>query len=170
MEFYETYHALIYAAARQKGLDHHEREDVVQEVVIAVARAMEAGRYEYRQDVTFKGYLRRIVRGCIAKQWEKRPREVLTNGGTPDVADPRTTAGDCDWEREWAQQAPRIALRRLELPAKHHRIFELYVIQEERAGKVAHNVGASVAQVYLVKHRYWKRYVAMLRRIGRDGQ
>lgn len=169
-EFYETYDSLIYHMACRKGLDHHEGEDVVQEAVIAVARAMAAGRYQYDATVTFKGYLRFIVSACIGKQWGRRPRELLANGATPEVTDPRTANGDPMWEEEWARHLPRAALKRLELSPKQHRIFELYVIQEEPARKVARNLSVSITQVYLAKHRHWTRYVEAMRKIERDGQ
>ena len=169
-DFYETYDSLIHGMARRKGLDHQEAEDVVQEAVIAVARAMEAGRYRYDAEVTFKGYLRFIVCACIGKQWGRRHRELLANGATPDLADPRTADGDPVWEEEWVRHLPQVALKLLELSPKHHRIFELYAIQKEPAKKVARNVGVKVAQVYVVKHRLWPHYVEAMRRIEREGK
>ena len=40
MEFYQTYHELIYSVARRAGLAEQEAEEVVQNTLISVARKM----------------------------------------------------------------------------------------------------------------------------------
>ncbi len=58
-EFFEQYWRLIYSFARRCGLSPPHAEDVVQEVVCEVFRAMPTFEYD-RAKGTFRGYLRTI--------------------------------------------------------------------------------------------------------------
>ncbi|NIP96670.1 MAG: sigma-70 family RNA polymerase sigma factor [Akkermansiaceae bacterium] len=59
------------------------------------------------------------------------------------------------WEGEWRRNLFNLALRRLEqkTKAKHYQIFYLNVIKEMSGPAVADQLGVSLAQVYIVKHR-----------------
>src|SRR5947208_9751497 len=54
--FFELYWRLIYATARDAGLSNEECEDVVQETVISVAKAMPEFHYN-RQNGSFRSWL-----------------------------------------------------------------------------------------------------------------
>lgn len=78
-EFFTLYQPVIYRFAINSGLKPGEADEVVQEVVIGVARKLPAFRYEPER-CTFKTWLFRVVRNKIV---DHRRREK-TRGRRPD--------------------------------------------------------------------------------------
>jgi RNA polymerase sigma-70 factor (ECF subfamily) len=58
--FFDTYWRLIYRAATGAGLNDAEAQDVVQETVIAVMKAMPTFKYN-REKGSFRGFLKRTT-------------------------------------------------------------------------------------------------------------
>jgi RNA polymerase sigma-70 factor (ECF subfamily) len=162
-EFFDTYWKLIYSAARQSGLTETEAQEVVQETVITVAKKVGQLRYDPARG-SFKGWLLHITRWRIADQFRKRrpgeerhrfsddTRMTRTIDRLPD-----TEAPDLDalWEREWQENLLSAAMQRVKkkVEAKQFQIFDCYVRKEWPAQKVATELGVSVGQVYLARHR-----------------
>lgn len=162
-EFFDTYWKLIYSAARQSGLTETEAQEVVQETVITVAKKVGQLRYDPARG-SFKGWLLHITRWRIADQFRKRRPgedkhrfsddtrmtgtiERLPDTGAPDL--------DALWEKEWRENLLAAALQRVKkkVEAKQFQIFDCYVRKEWPAQKVATELGVSVGQVYLARHR-----------------
>src|SRR5260370_13260338 len=108
-DFFNTYWKLIYGVAIQAGLSEPEAEDVVQETLIAVAKAIP--EFEYEPEVcSFKSWLRLLVRRRIADRFRKRGRElpaeahpVENDTGTAEIellAGPAGPDAGAIWERE----------------------------------------------------------------------
>ncbi len=159
-EFFDTYWRLIYGVARKGGLTDAEAQDVVQETVITVAKNIT--KYE-REAGSFKGWLLHITRWRIADQFRKRApaekqrparddsrRATATIDRVPDGFDL-----DATWEEEWQRNVLAAALERVKrkVDAKHYQIFDCLVMKQWPVSKVAAELGVSVAQVYLVRHR-----------------
>ena len=178
-EFFDTYWKLIYSAARQSGLTETEAQEVVQETVITVAKKVGQLRYDPARG-SFKGWLLHITRWRIADQFRKRrpgedkhrfsddTRMTATIERLPD-----TEAPDLDalWEREWQENLLSAALQRVKkkVDARQFQIFDCYVRKEWPAQKVATELGVSVGQVYLARHRVaaiLKKEVKALERKG----
>ncbi len=169
-DFFDTYWRLIYSIALKSGLTDAEAQDVVQETVICVAKDIGKFRRE-RKFGTFKGWLRNLTRWRIADQLRKRQPKPLgegtSNGRTtllepaelPDVAE-----GGLErvWEAEWQSNLMETALERVRhrVREEHYQIFDLNVVREWPATKVAKTLEVSLAQVYLAKHRV----LALIRR------
>ena len=162
-EFFDTYWKLIYSAARQSGLTETEAQEVVQETVITVAKKVGQLRYDPARG-SFKGWLLHITRWRIADQFRKRrpgedkhrfsddTRMTGTIERLPDTAAPDL---DALWEKEWRENLLAAALQRVKkkVEAKQFQIFDCYVRKEWPAQKVATELGVSVGQVYLARHR-----------------
>lgn len=153
--FFEVYWQLIYSAANQLGLTGAEAEDVVQETVISVWKAMPQFRYDARRG-SFRNWLLQITFWRIKDQWRKRRREsdhtqlALENAPEPACSDLNRL-----WDEEWETTLMRGALERVKTKAdpKNYQLFELYVLQEWPITKIQSVLDVSAARVYLAKHR-----------------
>jgi RNA polymerase sigma-70 factor (ECF subfamily) len=63
-EFVEIYRPVILRLARQKGMQEADAEDVVQDVLVAVARAIERRAHD-RQRAKFRTWLQRVAHNAI---------------------------------------------------------------------------------------------------------
>lgn len=162
-EFFDAYWKLIFSAARKSGLTEVEAQEVVQETIITVAKKV--GQFRYDPSVgSFKGWLLHITRWRIADQFRKRQpgdsqkrlsddaRMTATIERVPDAG-----AADLDaiWEKEWQENLLGAAMQRVKkkVDAKQFQIFDCSVRKEWPAQKVAAELGVSVGQVYLARHR-----------------
>jgi RNA polymerase sigma factor (sigma-70 family) len=161
-DFFDTYWRLIYSFAMKSGLNDAEAQDVVQETVISVAKNIQKFKRD-RQHGSFKGWLRNLTRWRIADQLRKR-----THGGLKkttfnpeelpelDVAEiPGAAETDSVWENEWRANLMKVAMENVKRRVKeeHYQMFDLYVVQQLPAEKVARTLDVGVGQVYLAKFR-----------------
>jgi RNA polymerase sigma factor (sigma-70 family) len=163
-DFFDTYWRLIYSSALKSGLTESEAQDVVQETIISVAKDI----HKFKRDRalgSFKGWLRNVTRWRIADQLRKRTRHARGKNSeneeesrAVDVAQIPEPAGDeleSVWEADWQANLLEAAIEKVKRSVKeeHFQLFDLYVIQQWPAGKVARMLGVNVGQVYLAKHR-----------------
>jgi RNA polymerase sigma-70 factor (ECF subfamily) len=162
-EFFDTYWKLIFSAARKSGLTETEAQEVVQETIITVAKKVGQLRYDPARG-SFKGWLLHITRWRIADQFRKRQpgedrRRFSDNTRITATIErlPDAEAVDLDalWEKEWQENLLAAAMQRVKkkVDAKQFQIFDCYVRKEWPAQKVAAELGVSVGQVYLARHR-----------------
>ena len=165
-DFYDIYAKLIYGSAIKTGLTETEAEDVVQDTVIAVAKAIQAFKYD-PQKCAFKTWLHAITRRQVANQFRKRQGKGRLLESLPEakgddetsavdaIPDPASQALDDTWEREWERNLLEAAAERVKArvsPAQYQ-IFEYHVLQGHTVGETARALGISAARVYLAKHR-----------------
>lgn len=163
--FFDRYWQLLYNVARLSGLGEPEAEDVVQETVIAVAKAMPDFRYDPARG-SFKQWLLRIagrrIMDHLRRTYRQPPRadvelEALDESDTPAdlVSDPVSEQVEAAWEAEWERRILAEAVSRVRhtVNPKHFQIFDYCVLKEWPASKVAALLGLNAAQVYLAKHR-----------------
>ncbi len=117
-EFQARYRELLLRFCRRRGLQPADAEDVVQNVLLSLSRAMPGFTYDPSKG-RFRDYLFRCIRNGIAR-WAACPkgepaRLVHTEGELwPDVEDRQATAAEAEaWEQEWAAHHYRRALARL---------------------------------------------------------
>ena len=110
--FFEQYWRLIFSFARKCGLQPTDAQDVVQEVVTELFRAMP--RFEYdRSRGTFRGWLRTITQNKVADHLARKARQPAVhlradpggNGHHP-LHDPAGRDAEAAWERDWPRPAP----------------------------------------------------------------
>jgi len=173
-DFFDTYWRLIYAVALKSGLNDAEAQDVVQETVISVAKNIQ----KFKRDRTlgsFKGWLRNLTRWRIADQLRKRtnaealPMDIAEDGSYGgDVAGIADSAEDASvWEDEWRMNLMKVALENLKRMVKeeHYQMFDLYVVKQWPADRVARTLDVSVGQVYLAKFRLGAMLKKEIRRL-----
>ena len=165
-DFANTYERLIYATALRSGLTHSEAKDVLQEVLVSVAKTID----EFKSDPargSFKSWLLNLTRWRITDQVRKRPY-LPPNADKPKPPDDTPTVeripDDSNdvlagiWESEWRQSLLEAAVARLRrrTKPKQFQIFELFALRHWSVSKVAEELGVSLGQVYLVNHRLRK--------------
>lgn len=163
-EFYDTYHQLIFNYALKQGLTEAEAQDVMQETLLAVAKAIRSYEYDPTRS-SFKNWLLTVTRHRIADHFRKRrheparvhtqPRDTCRTSTVERGPDPHSESLDGAWEEEWQRHLTHLALERLktQMNTQHFQIFYLSVIKQQPAGTVAKALGVNRGQVYLVKHR-----------------
>jgi RNA polymerase sigma-70 factor (ECF subfamily) len=190
-EFFHTYERLIYNVAVKAGLPDADAQEVVQETVMAVARKIG----EFKADPahgSFSAWLMQLTRWRIADQWRKRsaagaPASVSSTGteGTqkpglqPDdtgstgpierVPDPAALALDKLWQEEWEQHLMAAALERVksQVSPRQFQMFDLHVLQNQPVQATARMLQASVASIYMAKHRIARLLKKEVRKIER---
>jgi RNA polymerase sigma factor (sigma-70 family) len=164
-EFFDTYWKLIYGVARRAGLSTEDAQDVVQETVVSVCKAIERFRADPQRG-SFRAWLLTITRNRIIDLQRKRQREpalasrgwrseTRTVGVEERVVDPAGNGFEALWDAEWERNLISLALEKLEkqTSARHYQIFLLHVIKQHPVEQVARVTGVAPNQVYLVKHR-----------------
>ena len=180
-EFFDTYWKLIYYAAVKGGLSDADAEDVVQETIIGISRNMENFRYE-PEVCSFKGWLMHITRSRIIDHLRKArspkhsfvplPAETSTDD-TDEVVSAVAEGKVFEdlWDVEWQKNMLDAAMERVKrkVAPEHYQIFYLQSIKGMSARDVGELLGASIAKVYVVRHRIShliKREVKVLEREG----
>jgi RNA polymerase sigma-70 factor (ECF subfamily) len=176
-DFTQIYSRLIRAVAIKAGLTESEAKDVEQETLLCVAKTI----HEFESDPargTFKSWLLNLTRWRITDQFRRRgpaagsaPPSDATATGTSTVERlPGPDNLDAEWEVEWKRNIVETALARVgrKVKPKHLQIFDLYAMRHWPAGKVAHELGVTRVQVYLVNHRLTKLMKREVEYLGRN--
>ena len=165
-DFANTYERLIYTTAVRAGLTDSEAKDVLQEVLISVAKTID----EFKSDPargTFKGWLLNLTRWRITDQIRKRtglpartdhPKPSDDTATFERIPDESNDVLAGIWESEWRTSLLEAAVARLRrrTKPKQFQIFELYGLRGWPGSKVAKELGVGLGQVYLVSHRLRK--------------
>ncbi|MGY8642476.1 MAG: RNA polymerase sigma factor [Verrucomicrobiales bacterium] len=171
-EFYQTYWRLIYSVSARSGLGHDEAFDVVQETILSVAKQWKKGQIYDPNKGSFKTWLMNITRWRIADQFRKKQRNPAAQnqaGGTPGgdsefrqtaTIDRLEDVGESEvleriWDLEWRTNISTVAMEKVKklVSPKQFQIFDAYVVKDWEASRVREELGVSMAQVYLAKHR-----------------
>jgi len=186
-EFFDTYWRLIYNVAVKAGLSDAEAQEVVQETVIGVAHKIG----EFKADPahgSFNAWLMQLTRWRIADQWRKRanagkascpsgsaerpgrnPDDTGSTGPMERIPDPMGTNLDATWQTEWENHIMADALEQVkqQVSPRQFQMFDLHVLQKLSVREVAQTLKASVASVYMAKHRVSRLLRKELRRLER---
>ena len=165
-EFYQTSWRLIYSVAIKSGLRPDEAFDVVQETILSIAKQSKENRYNPDAG-SFKSWLLNMTRWRIGDQFRKRRKDTAMaqpefedDSGRGEaiverMEDPKGEHLQRVWDAEWARNLTQAALDRVKrkVSVKQYQIFDCYVVKGWETQRVAHELGVSVTQVYLAKHR-----------------
>jgi RNA polymerase sigma factor (sigma-70 family) len=187
-EFFDTYAQLIYNVAVKAGLSDVEAQEVVQETIIAVARKIG----EFKADPahgSFSAWLMQLTRWRIADQWRQRgkvgvqasacvpgaegtlKRELQQDTGSTGpierIPDPTGVPLDAVWHEEWEKHLMAAALERVKRQAspRQFQMFDLHVLQKQSVRTTARTLQASVASVYMARHRVTRLLTKEVRKL-----
>ena len=162
--FFDTYWRLIYNAAIKAGLSDAEAQDVVQETVITVFKTIPDFQYKAAGG-SFKSWLLQLTAWRIGDQFRNRQRNIQRVNRLADstartatvegVPDPAGSGMEAIWDEEWEQNLMNAATERVKraVDPKQYQIFDLYVLKNWPARKVASTLKVNLGRVYLAKHR-----------------
>ena len=170
-EFDAAYGDLILRFCRRRGLQVADAEDVRQDVLSKLSRALP--RFEYdRTKGRFRDYLGRVVRNAIHSYLSRRRIAVDSTIGddATDVTDP-DDALSAAWEAEWIECHFRRALQSLRASTEEKTlaIFEA-ILAGESYGDVAARFGTRPEAVRKIKQRLRDRLrEAVVRQLEDEG-
>jgi RNA polymerase sigma-70 factor (ECF subfamily) len=161
-EFVKLYGPIIYAFARERGLQDADAADLMQDVLRSVSSAI--GRLDYdRAQGTFRGWLFTITRNKIFNFLSARRIRPQASG---DSSTNRLLAsqadgndGDDAWETEYQRRLAALAMERVksEFQEKTWRAFWLTAVEGAAAADVSRQLGLSPGAIYVAKSRVLAR-------------
>jgi RNA polymerase sigma-70 factor (ECF subfamily) len=158
-EFCDRYGELITGFARRRNLQPADCDDVVQEVLLALSKAMPGFRYDPSKG-KFRSYLKTITLHAVFKRKLQKQGEVdwqhVEEATRAACADEDTESA---WEAEWRQYHLRRALRGIaaEFNTADQQAFQRYAVEGRDVRESADALHLSVDQVYQAKSRIMKR-------------
>ncbi len=179
-EFFRIYGPMISHQALSAGLPEVLAGEVVQNVLISVARSIPSFRAD-PQFGSFRNWLFKLTKWRIedARKQARRQPVSLADAGIPGRRPEETATTpeallpdpgpwpsemlDLAWQEDWeeAVRTRTLELFRREIgDPKKYQIFVEYVLRGARPLQVARNFNVSIAQVYLVKNRLGSKYRA----------
>ena len=171
-EFFQTYENLVCSYARRRGLRDHEVDDVAQEVFKRIARTIHDFHHAARPG-SFRNWLRRLTRWRAEDRLRERTRSPDSptrpdESGTPlveRIAAPPDPA--LEFETEARQHLLTELFRRLEnkVSPKHLQIFQLLVVENMPAERVAELFSMSLTNIYVLRHRVMEKLRAEAKRV-----
>jgi RNA polymerase sigma factor (sigma-70 family) len=161
-EFVEIYRPVILRLARQKGMQEADAEDVAQQVLVAVAKAVEQRGHDPKR-AKFRTWLHRVAHNAILNALTRgRPdrgsgdsalRAVLS--GHESHSGPDSDLLRLEYRREvfrWAARQVRLEFRQATWDA-----FWLTAIEGRAVEDVAQELGKNRGAVYAARSRVMRR-------------
>ncbi len=162
-EFAALYEPLILRLALRKGLQHADAQDLIQDVMVAINRAVE--RLEFGPGKgRFRGWLYRVTRNLILNALQKRGRLVLGSGDTgvwerlleePELNEQDCSAYQVEFQRELFRWAARVI--EPEFQPITWSLFWRTSVQGEPIAAVAKVLGMSIGAAYAARCRVLAR-------------
>jgi RNA polymerase sigma-70 factor (ECF subfamily) len=162
-EFVEIYEPVIYRLIRQKGIQHADAQDLVQDALIAVSTAIERWNPDPSRG-TFRGWLSRISRNMMINFLTRSRPENQGGGGTAFLKfieeQPACDAENSTiFDREYQAELFRWAARRIrgEFQESTWAAFWQTSVEGRPIPNVATELGLSVGAVYAARSRVMAR-------------
>jgi RNA polymerase sigma factor (sigma-70 family) len=158
-EFVRRYGTLIQGWCRHWGLQEADSQDVSQDVLLKLVRAMQAFRYDPTQ--RFRGWLKTVAHHA----WQDlaRSRKQVGAGGNPAAGDPLQSLAARDDLAVWVEKAYEQELLERALQRVRPRVqprtwdaFRLTAFDGLAGTEVATKLGMAVTSVYKAKSNVQK--------------
>jgi RNA polymerase sigma factor (sigma-70 family) len=172
-EFHDMYRALILLRGGDRGLRPAEKEDLVQDVLLAFFKQHDRFVYD-RAKGRFRNYLRTIIDRCAFKIIRRRPpaeREIsVLEADGVFLASDDNEKFNARWDRAWEQLVLQQALDEVRDLVKEqtYAAFRMYALDGIPPADIAEALGLSVASVYVAKNRVVERLRGIVAAMGED--
>jgi RNA polymerase sigma-70 factor, ECF subfamily len=166
-EFAEVYSPVVYRAARRMGLQSTDADDVVQEVLSAVA--VSVAKWIHRDDRgPFRAWLFRIARNTAINFLTRRQHRPWAEGGNAAIRDFGEAAAvdvsshfDLEYRREvFARASEQVQMR---VNNSTWQSFYRTSVLHESIEQVAKELDVSVGSVYIARSRVMKQLQCIVR-------
>ena len=162
-DFVAVYAPLVYRLARRHGLQPADSDDLVQEVLSAVARSVE-GWLARPDRGPFRAWLLRIAKNHAMNALTRHKHRPIGSGGS-DMAlllqQQPAANGDADgqFDLEYRRELFRWAADRIreEIADRTWQAFSLSTIEQQPIAAVAKQLEMSVGSVYIARSRVMAR-------------
>jgi RNA polymerase sigma-70 factor (ECF subfamily) len=161
-EFVNLYGPVVYRYLRKQGLQDADAADLGQEVLRAVARAVQRLDYDPRRG-SFRNWLFTVVRNKLSN-WRRgqRLRFRTCDESTAEVLleqCPAPGGGEAEWEAEWEQRVFAWACTQVRrgVTETTWQAFWRTAVEDQPGKQVAADLGLSVGAVYLARRRVLAR-------------
>ena len=161
-DFYARYQPLLVAVGRRLGLPEQDAHDAAQEALLSFADGYRRGQYDRS-----KGRLRTWLFGIAVKKIRDIQRRNGKNHSVVEPADKtrvlNAMADDHSlsevWESEWERRLLQVCMENVcrHMEVSTVKAFELFVLKEWPAEKVASHLGVSRNAVFKAKRRVLSR-------------
>jgi RNA polymerase sigma-70 factor (ECF subfamily) len=160
-DFFDTYWRLIYKTASSAGLGAIEAEEVVQETLIRICRAIRQFEYDPKRG-RFKAWLRTVTVSVIQERLRNQRHAYLKSAKAAAAWEQMRSDANLDenqiakdWDSDWEDNLADAALERVKkrITPRHFQIFDLAVTKRWPTERIAETFQVSPAYIYLVKHR-----------------
>lgn len=170
-EFTDIYAPVVFRLARRQGLQPADADDLVQEVLAAVARSV--GTWLKRDDRgTFRAWLIRIARNTAIDFLTRRKHQPWAAGGEDAARALDKVAADDDVSSDFDIEYRREVFRWASIHVREAvsestwRAFWLTSVEDQPIAEVAERIGTSVGSVYIARSRVMKRLRALVQELG----
>lgn len=156
-EFVEIYQPLIERLAIRSGLQSADAQDISQEVLARVAKAIPEWEHDPARG-TFRGWLTRVTRNLTIEQFRTRARRPLTNPENGQLEQFQRDADSIfqlEQQRELFGWAARKA--RDQFVPTTWQAFWLTAVEQQSPSEVAEQLGLSTGAVYIARSRVMAR-------------
>ena len=167
-EFFDLYSPLLYAYARDRGLNHEDAEDIRASCYETIVKRI--GEFEYEQQKTgFRAWLRTMVNRRVVDLFRKKQ---IPNAESSDLRNVEDNDESIDqlWEKNWRLHHLRycVALVGKRVQNSTFEAFKLLTEQGLEPTEVSQRMKMNVDQVYKIKSRMLKMISAEMQNFDLD--
>ena len=167
-EFFQCYAPAVYRVAALRGLQKIDAEDIVQEVMLAIAKKISS--FEYRRDRgRFRDWVRRITDNKIVSHWRgNRKKLMIDHKVAADEAVDQTTI-DKYWNEQWELQDLEYCRTQISMRISPMRLaaFRMYVLNGVSAADTAAQLNIQVGYVYVIRNQILNMIKDEMRKLER---
>lgn len=158
-EFVDVYAPIIHGLALRKGIQAADAEDLTQEILFGIARAIDRFRPDADR-AKFRTWLSRIARNMIADYFAGRAKRPMSQSLSDSwleqaVGGAETGTNDEDFELEKRQSLFRLAANRIQqrVATNTWQAFEATTVHRRSADEVALELEMSLGNLYVARCR-----------------